>query len=42
MGKCLSDVQLQQYAQDGYARPIPVLPNDEVSADRADIEAFEV
>ena len=36
MGKRLSDVQLQQYAQDGYIHPIPVL-----SAAHADIEAFE-
>ena len=41
MGKRLSDVQLQQYAQDGYVRPIPVLTADEVSAARAEIEAFE-
>ncbi|SVB71454.1 uncharacterized protein METZ01_LOCUS224308 [marine metagenome] len=41
MGKRLSDVQLQQYAQDGYTHPIPVLSADEVSAAHADIEAFE-
>ena len=40
MGKSLSDVELQQYAQDGYVHPIPVLTADEVSAGRADIEAF--
>ena len=42
MGKRLSDVQLQQYAQDGYVHPIPVLAADEVSAGDAGIEAFEV
>ena len=42
MGKCLSDVQLQQYAEDGYAHPIPALTADEVSAGRAKIEAFEI
>ena len=41
MGKRLSDVQLQQYAQDGYVHPIPVLAADEVSAGRAEIETFE-
>ena len=41
MGKRLSDVQLQQYAQDGYIHPIPVLSADEVSEAHADIEAFE-
>lgn len=32
MGKRLSDVQLQQYAQDGDVRPIPVLTADEALA----------
>ena len=35
MDKHLSDVQLQQYAQDGYVRPIPVLTADEALAARA-------
>ena len=42
MDKHLSEVQLQQYAQDGYVHPIPVLTADEESAGRAEIEAFEV
>ena len=42
MGKCLSDVQLQQYAEDGYVRPIPALTADDVSAGRTEIKAFEV
>ena len=42
MGKRLSDVQLQQYAQDSFVHPIPVLTAGEVSAGRAEIEAFEV
>ena len=42
MGKRLSDVQLQQFTQDGHVHPIPVLTADEVSAGRAKIEAFEV
>ena len=41
MGKRLSDIRLQQYTQDGYVHPIPVLTPDEVSAARAEIEAFE-
>ena len=40
MGQRLSDAQLQQYAQDGYVQPIPVLTADEVSAGRAEIEAL--
>jgi len=42
MGKRLSDVQLQQYAQEGYVHPIAVLTADEASASRAKIEAVEV
>ena len=42
MDKHLSEVQLQQYKQDGYVQPIPVLRADEVSAARDEIEAFEV
>ena len=41
MGKHLSGVQLQQYAQDGYVHSIPVLTADEVSTTRAEIEAFK-
>ena len=41
MDKHLSEVQLQQYAQDGYVHPIPVLTADEASAARAEIKAFE-
>ena len=42
MDKHRSEVQLQQYAQDGYVHPIPALTADEVSAGHAEIEAFEV
>ena len=42
MGKRLSDVQLQQYAQDGYVHPIPALTADEVSASRTENKDFEV
>ena len=42
MGKRLSSVQLQQYAQDGYVHPTPVLTADEMSAARAEIGAFKV
>ena len=41
MDKHLSNVQLQQYAQDGYVHPIPVLAADEVSAGHTEIETFE-
>jgi len=41
MGKRLSGVQLQQYAQDGYVQSIPALTADEISAARAEIEAFK-
>ena len=42
MGKCLSDVQLQQYSEDGYVHPIPALTADEVTAGRTEFQAFEV
>ena len=42
MGKRLSGVQLQQYAQDGYVQPTPVLTADEMPAARAEIGAFKV
>ena len=41
MGKRLSGVQLQQYAQDGYVHSIPALTADKISAARAEIEAFK-
>ena len=42
MGKCLSDDQLPQYAEEGYVHPIPALTADELSAGRTENEAFEV
>ena len=42
MGKCLSDVQLQQYAEEGYVHPIPALTADELSVAHAESEAAEV
>jgi len=41
MGKRLTDRDVQQYQEDGYLHPVPVLNPDEVAAARGEIEAFE-
>ena len=41
MGKRLTDDQVQQYEDQGYVHPVPVLTAEEVRQARAEIEAFE-